>query len=121
MQPGSPSDAIYLTHHPCQTEQAYVNWLTGHVLVQRKQMSATKVQAYLTVLAIEASVVASIENHLLSALLFVHREVLQEQLGTVDAPCAKRPKCLCAVPTKAKMLRVLGGHGDANSRWTRRP
>jgi hypothetical protein len=48
-------------------------------------MGASEVQAFLTHLAVEGNVAASTQNQALSALLFLYREVLHQDLGTIDA------------------------------------
>jgi len=71
-------------------------------------MGAPEVQAFLTHLAVEGNVAASTQNQALSALLFLHQEVLHQDLGPIDALRAKKPKRLPAVLTKEEVHRVLG-------------
>jgi len=54
-------------------------------------------------------VAASTQTQALSALLFLYREVLHQELGNVDALRANKPKCLPTVLTRDETLRVLGG------------
>jgi len=73
-------------------------------------MGAPEVQAFLTHLAVEGNVAASTQNQALSALLFLHQEVLHQDLGPIDALRAKKPKRLPAVLTKEEVgsgLRLM--------------
>ncbi len=72
-------------------------------------MGAPEVEAFLTHLTVKENVAASTQNQALSALLFLYREVLHQDLGPVDALRAKRPKRLPAVLTKDETLRPTVG------------
>jgi integrase len=50
---------------------------------------------------------SSTQNQALSALLFLYREVLHQDLGPVDALRAKRSKRLPTVLTKEETLRLI--------------
>ena len=71
-------------------------------------MGAPEVDAFLTHLAVKENVAASTQNQALSALLFLYREVLHQDLGPIDALRAKRPKRLPTVLTKDETLRLIG-------------
>ena len=98
-------DAIRLKHYSYRTEQAYVGWIKRYIYFHNvrhpSEMGAPEVEAYLTHLAVKENVAASTQNQALSALLFLYREVLYQDLGLVDALRAKRPKRLPTVLTKA--------------------
>ena len=51
---------------------------------------------------------ASSQNQALSALLFLFRELLHQDLGPVDALRVKRPNWLPTVLTKDEMLPIIG-------------
>jgi len=55
------------------------------------------------------NVAASTQTQALSALLFLYREVLHQELGNVDALRANKPKRLPTVLTRDETLRVIGG------------
>ena len=97
-------DAIRLKHYSIRTEEAYVNWVKRYIffhgLRHPAEMGAAEVEAFLTHLAVQENVAASTQNQALSALLFLYREVLHQDLGPVDALRAKRPKRLPTVLTK---------------------
>jgi hypothetical protein len=73
-------DALRLKHYSYRTKQSYVDWIKRYVLFHKKRhpkdMGAAEVQVFLTHLAVECKVAASMQNQALSALLFLYREVL---------------------------------------------
>ena len=104
-------DAIRLKHYSIRTEEAYVNWIKRYIFFHGvrhpAEMGAAEVEAFLTHLAVKENVAASTQNQALSALLFLYREVLHQDLGPVDALRAKRPKRLPTVLTKEETLRLI--------------
>jgi len=108
----SVRDAIRLKHYSIRTEEAYVGWITRFILFHDKrhpnEMGRTEIEAFLTHLAVEQNVAASTQNQALSALLFLYREVLHQDLdGPIDALRASKPKRLPTVLTKDEVHRVL--------------
>jgi len=103
--------AIRLKHCSIRTEEAYVNWVKRYIYFHDvrhpAEMGAAEVEAFLTHLAVKENVAASTQNQALSALLFLYREVLHQDLGPVDALRAKRPKRLPTVLTKEETLRLI--------------
>ena len=105
-------DTLRLKHYSYRTEQAYVGWITRYVLFHHKrhpaEMGAPEVEAFLTHLAVRENVAASTQNQALSALLFLYRDVLNQDLGSIDALRAKKSKRLPTVLTKEEARRVIG-------------
>lgn len=111
-------DAIRLKHYSIRTENAYVDWIRRYILFHNKRHPATlgapEVEAFLTHLAVNEHVAASTQNQAFSALLFLYREVLHQDLGPVDALHAKKPKRLPTVLTKDEVHRVLNHLSGVN-------
>ena len=105
-------DAIRLKHYSIRTEEAYLNWIKRYIFFHGvrhpAEMGAAEVEAFLTHLAVKENVAASTQNQALSALLFLYRQVLHQELGPLDALRAKRPKRLPTVLTKEEALRLIG-------------
>jgi len=106
-------DAIRLKHYSIRTEQSYVAWIKRYILFHHKRhprdMGSAEIEAFLTHLAVKENVAASTQNQALSALLFLYREVLRQDLdGPIDSIRAKRPKRLPTVLTKDEVRRVIG-------------
>lgn len=104
-------DAIRLKHYSYRTEQTYVGWIRRYILFHHKQhpkdMGTLEVEAFLTHLAVERNVAASTQNQALSAILFLYNNVLNQELGKLDAIRAKRSKYLPTVLTKAEVREIL--------------
>lgn len=105
-------DAIRLKHYSIRTEQAYVNWIKRFILFHHKrhpnEMGTPEIEAFLTHLAVEENVAASTQNQALSALLFLYREVLHQELdGPIDALHAHKPKRLPTVLTRDEVRRLF--------------
>jgi integron integrase len=105
-------DAIRLKHYSIRTEDAYCNWVKRFILFHHKRhpkdMGAPDIAAFLTHLAVHDTVAASTQNQALSALLFLYREVLRQELAPLsDLIYAKRPQRLPVVLTKAEVQAVL--------------
>jgi integron integrase len=104
-------DVLHTQHYAIRTEDAYVDWAKRFILFHQKrhptEMGQVEIEAFLTRLAVERHVAASTQNQALSALLFLYKEVLRQEVGSVDAVRARKPKRLPTVLTKIEALRVL--------------
>jgi len=104
-------DALRLKHYSIRTENSYVDWIRRYILFHHKrhpaEMGAAEIEAFLTHLAVEEHVAASTQNQALSALLFLYREVLHQDLGPIDALRARKPKRLPTVLTRDEVQRLI--------------
>ena len=77
-------EALQVQHYSIRTEHTYVDWARRYILFHNKRhptdMGASEVTQFLTALAVERKVAASTQNQALGALLFLYREVLQQNL-----------------------------------------
>ncbi|MDX9954476.1 MAG: integron integrase [Anaerolineae bacterium] len=107
------SDALRLKHYALRTEEAYLHWIKRFILFHNKrhprEMGTPEIRAFLTHLAVEEHVAASTQTQAFSALLFLYREVLQQELDPLDLEAirARKPKRLPTVLTKTEVQRVL--------------
>jgi hypothetical protein len=73
-----------LRHLSLKTERAYIYYICRFILFHNKrhpsEMGADEIRDYLTHLAVRGKVAASMQNVAFSALLFLYREVLQQEL-----------------------------------------
>src|SRR3569832_2386740 len=78
-------EKIRVKHYSIRTEKAYVDWIKRFILFHGKkhpaQMGMEEVNRFLTHLAAQRDVSASTQNQALSAILFLYKEVLNQQLG----------------------------------------
>ncbi|MGH8582599.1 MAG: integron integrase [Gammaproteobacteria bacterium] len=107
-------DRIRLKHYSIRTEESYVDWIRRFVLFQGKrhprEMGAQEVEAFLTHLAVKGQVSASTQNQAKSALLFLYKEVLAEELPWLNGiETAKRPQRLPVVLTMGEVNAILSG------------
>jgi integron integrase len=104
--------ALRTRHYSRRTEKAYVGWIRRYILFHHKrhpaEMGAREVTQFLTSLAVERKVAASTQNQALGALLFLYREVLEQNLPWLDDLVrAKRPEHLPVVLTRDEVQAVL--------------
>jgi site-specific recombinase XerD len=105
-------DAIRLKHYACRAKKTYVDWVYRFIIFQNKRhikdMGAPEIEAFLTHLAMEKRVAASTQNRALSALLFLYRYVLHQDIGTeIDAVRAKSSRYLLTVFSQAEAIAVI--------------
>lgn len=105
---------IRVKHYSIRTETAYVDWIKRFILFHGKrhprEMGAPEVEAFLTHLAVDRNVAASTQNQALAAILFLYREVLEQELPWLEGVTrAKKPQRLPTVLSRQEVDAVLGG------------
>jgi len=105
-------DALRVKHYSRRTEEAYVGWIRRYIFFHNKQhpnaMGTPEIQAFLTHLAVNQNVAASTQNQALSALVFLYRDVLHQELpGSINAVRAKPTQNLPTVLTKSEVHQIL--------------
>jgi len=95
-----------------RTEEAYVGWVRRFIFANDKrhprELGAREVEAFLTHLAMHGRVAASTQNQALSALLFLYREVLQQELPWMEnIRRAKRSERLPVVLSREEVAALL--------------
>jgi integron integrase len=105
-------EAIRLKHYSNRTEKTYVDWIKRFILFHGKRhprsMGAEEVSQFLSDLATKRNVAASTQNQAFSALLFLYKEVLKEELPWIDnIQRARRPAKLPVVFTPEEAKAVL--------------
>jgi site-specific recombinase XerD len=110
-------EAVRARHYSRRTEKTYVAWIRRYILFHGKrhpaEMGAAEVTRFLTSLAVDGHVAASTQNQALSALLFLYREVLDQDLPWLDdvvrAKGARRlPVVLTRADVRVYVDRVTG-------------
>jgi integron integrase len=105
-------DVIRRKHFSIRTEQTYVDWVRRFILFHNKrhprEMAETEITAFLTHLARDGRVAASTQNQALSALLFLYKEVLKQDIGWLQGvERAKRPSRLPVVLTRDEVHKIF--------------
>jgi integron integrase len=99
-------------HYSRRTEKAYVAWIRRFIFFHRKrhplEMGAGEVTQFLSSLVVDKNVAASTQNQALSAILFLYRDVLEQDLPWLDDVVrSKRPARLPVVLTREEVRAVL--------------
>jgi integron integrase len=107
---------IRLKHYSIRTEQAYADWIRRFILFHNKRhpasMGVPEIRAFLSHLAVERKVAASTQRQALNAIVFLYREILDQEVGWLgEIEQAKRPERLPVVFSRAE-VRALLAHLD---------
>ena len=105
-------DVIRRKHFSIRTEQACVDWIRRFILFHDKrhprEMAEAEVTEFLTYLAREGRVAASTQNQALSALLFLYKQVLKQEIGWLEGvERAKTPARLPVVLTRDEVHKIF--------------
>jgi integrase len=105
-------EAIRARHYSRRTEKTYVAWIRRYIFFHGKrhpaEMGAGEITDFLTALAVKDKVAASTQNQALSALLFLYRVVLAQDVPWPDDLVrAKRPERLPVVLTRDEVRVIL--------------
>ena len=103
---------IRARHYSRRTEDAYVHWIRRFIVFHGRRhpidLGAPEISAFATWLAVERRVASSTQNQALSAMLFLYRAVLRQEVGAVDlVPRARMPATVPVVLTTAEVRKVL--------------
>lgn len=94
-------ECVRYRHYSLRTEEAYVYWVRAYVrwsgLRHPRELGPEQLQAFLSHLAVDRQVSASTHKQALSALLFLYREVLGQDMPWLDG--LVRPKSTRRIPT----------------------
>ena len=104
--------ALRVRHYSPRTVEAYLAWVRRYVrfhgLRHPRELGASDVGAFLSHLAQDLGVSASTQNQAHAALVFLHRDVLGEPLGSAETLVhAKRPRRLPVVLGRTEVRAVL--------------
>src|SRR5256885_4535036 len=99
-------------HLSIRTEQAYGQWIRRYILFHHKRhphdMDEVEIREFISHLAVERDITASTQTVALSALLFLYRDVLKQELPYVSQiERARKPKRLPVVFTRDETKRIL--------------
>jgi site-specific recombinase XerD len=105
-------DVLCLKHYSLRTERSYCDWIERfirfHQLRHPKEMGEAEVSSFLTQLARDRQVAAATQNQALSALLFLYRHVLNQEIGWLDnVERVKRPARVPVVLTRDEVHKIF--------------
>ena len=104
--------AIRVRHYSRRTEEAYVHWIRRYIVFHKKthpsEMGAADISTFLTWLAVERHVSASTQNQALASLLFLYKDVLNVEIGSVPPVVrARTPDRLPVVLSRDEIVVFL--------------
>lgn len=109
-------EELQARHYARRTVKTYEQWLRRflrfHGMCHPREMGSQEVNAFLTHLAVEGQVSASTQNQVLSALLFLYRELLERDLdleGVIRARTRVRLPVVMSVEEVREVLERLDG------------
>ena len=77
-------DQLRLKHYSIKTEQAYTHWIKRYILFHNKrhpkEMGQQEIRAFLIHLSHNENIASSTQNQALSAILFLYRNILQQEI-----------------------------------------
>jgi integron integrase len=106
-------------HFSLSTERAYVGWIRRFILFHHKkhptEMAEAEIRQFISNLAVDAKVSDSTQTVALSALLFLYRDVLKQDLPYIDhieraKPSVKLPVVFTRSEVQAVLVRLQGTH-----------
>jgi integron integrase len=105
-------DVIRRKHFSIRTEQSYVDWIRRFILFHNKRhprdMAEAEVTQFLTHLARDGRVAASTQNQALSALLFLYKQVLKQEIGWLEGVERAKPSArLPVVLTRDEVHKIF--------------
>jgi len=105
-------DVMRLKHYSIRTEQTYCDWIVRFIRFHGKrhpsELREEEVTAFLTHLARDGNVAASTQNQALSALLFLYKQVLEQEIGWLEGvERAKKPVRLPVVLSRDEVRKVF--------------
>ena len=112
-------DVTRLKHYSLRTERTYCDWIERfirfHGMRHPAEMAEPEVGEFLTDLARLGNVSASTQNQALSALLFLYKEVLRQEIGWLkQVERAKKPARLPVVLSRDEVHEIFAHlHGTA--------
>jgi integron integrase len=106
-------DKIRAKHYSLRTEHSYIGWIRRFILFNDKRhpndMGAVEVERFLTHLAVERRVSAPTQNQALAAILFLYRQVLEQELPWLENVVRARRSLHLPVVLGRKEVHTLLG------------
>ncbi len=105
-------DIIRMKHYSFRTEKTYSQWVKRFILFHNKKhpkdMGGNEIRSFLNHLAVNKKSSASTQNQALCSIIFLYKEVLNIEIGEIDAIIwAKKPGRLPCVFSKNEVKEIL--------------
>jgi integron integrase len=105
-------EKIRFLHYSYRTEQSYLEWVRRfmkfHQMRHPREMGAKELEAFLTHLAVEGKVSPSTQNQAKSAILFLYKKVLEQELAWLEnVESAKANRHLPVVLNRSEVQKII--------------
>ncbi|MBW2431272.1 MAG: integron integrase [Deltaproteobacteria bacterium] len=105
-------ETLRTKHYSIRTEQSYVQWIRRYILFHNKRhpkdMREKEINAFLKHLAVNRNLAASTQTQVLSAILFLYKEVLGYEIGFIEnIHRAKKPRRLPVVFSRREVREIM--------------
>ena len=112
-------DKLRIKHYSIRTEECYISWSRRFILFHNKrhpaEMGDMEIGQFISHLASDRNVASSTQNQALCALVFLYREVLELEVGSLqNVEWAKKPKTLPVVLNRSEVWDVLDRLDNVN-------
>ncbi|MBI3777862.1 MAG: phage integrase N-terminal SAM-like domain-containing protein [Gammaproteobacteria bacterium] len=106
-------NVLRVRHDSLRTEASYLRWIKRFILFHHKrhplEMEEREITAFLTHLAVNKHVAPSTQNQALAAILFLYKEVLEQELDWMDDIVrARRTSRIPEVLSPEQVRRLFG-------------
>jgi integron integrase len=79
---------LKVNHYSKKTEEAYIGWIKRYILFHNKrhpnEMGKDEIQKFINHLAVEQNVSSSTQNQALQAILYLYKNILNNNVGWLD-------------------------------------
>jgi len=105
-------EKIMIKHYSQKTADTYCMWIKRFILYHNKRhpkdMGVQEIEEYLTWLAVSEKVAASTQNQAFNSILFLYRDVLQQELSDeINAYRAKRRQYIPVVLSREEVSLIF--------------
>lgn len=104
-------DVIRVKRYSLQTEKSYLYWTKFFIMFNDKRhpkdMGAAEINRFLTYLAVNRGVSAATQNQALCALVFMYKNIFEQQFDGLIFSYAKRPKNIPSVLSPNQVATII--------------
>jgi len=104
-------NVIRLRHYSPRTEESYINWIRRYILFHNKKhprdLNEKDIRDYLNHLSLKQNVSYSTQNQALNAIIFMYKNVITKDIGSIKFEKAKRVKHIPVILSKSEVAHIL--------------
>ena len=104
-------NVIRLRHYSPRTEESYINWIRRYVLFHNKKhprdLNEKDIREFLNHLSLKQNVSYSTQNQALNAIIFMYKNVIKKDIGSIKFEKSKRVKHIPVILSKSEVTNIL--------------